>query len=122
MKTLKIAEEIIRELLLAGSHAGECDNLPDRTEACSLHIAASDARRAKAEAFLLLQTSDVKIGDIVQLKSGGPLMLAYSWPTSKQFDHTADELYCVWFDSLGAVHGEGFLTGMLKLASAGVQS
>lgn len=116
MKTLKSAEEIIRELLLAGSHEGECNNLPDRMEACSLHVASSDARRAKAEAFLRLQTSEFKIGDIVQLKSGGPPMLAYSWPAGKQFDHMADEVYCIWFDCLGAVHGEGFLMGMLKLA------
>ena len=59
----------------------------------------------------------IEIGDIVQLKSGGPTMLVCTWPPAQQLDHTADELRCVWFDYTGVVRTESFEASMLRLVS-----
>ena len=43
---------MLRELLLGGEHDGECDNLPDYEEACSLHLATYCLRKNLAKSFL----------------------------------------------------------------------
>lgn len=44
--------EALEEMLKYGQHEGECDNGDGEQSACSLHLAASEARAEKARAAL----------------------------------------------------------------------
>ncbi len=50
---LEKALDIIAEMLLAGSHAGECTNVNDILEPCMLHVEAYRKREQKAREFLI---------------------------------------------------------------------
>lgn len=52
---------------------------------------------------------DFKVGDVVQLKSGGPRMTV-------SFDAGKGTVHVIWFDNDEKVQGEEFLKSILKLA------
>lgn len=45
-----------------------------------------------------MQFDGFKTGDVVKLKSGGPPMTVGDWPEAEVFDHTSDEIPCMWFE------------------------
>lgn len=51
---------------------------------------------------------EIKEGDIVQLKSGGPHM------TVQEVDDKSNEAFCRWFDSTNTLKDAEFPTHMLK--------
>ncbi len=57
---------------------------------------------------------ELKIGDLVQLKSGGPIMTVESITGAFERAMGEGQVHCVWFDSQGHVQYENFSEEVLK--------
>ena len=56
--------------------------------------------------------ADINVGDVVQLKSGGPPM------TVTEIGENNNEVYCEWFDKKGEPQGRHFMIEALKVITA----
>lgn len=59
-----------------------------------------------------------KSGDVVQLKSGGPIMTVFKYkPNPMNNAPMKDSLFCTWFDENGVKQSSSFHEDQLELAS-----